>query len=149
MTDTFRFRSMNDEVIRLDSDGFHYRGQFIADAGEAHRLMVDFLKQNTHPQPEPEFTPEEIEMIQAPWSYLTLTETTGNKAMTDWKALCAELLEALENAVRVVYHEDGTKHISTADPVITKADAALSKPERGQPFNQTDFNYQCYVEDCK
>lgn len=54
MTDTFRFRSMNDEVIRLDSDGFHYRGQFIADAGEAHRLMMDFLKQNTHPQPEPE-----------------------------------------------------------------------------------------------
>jgi hypothetical protein len=86
----------------------------MADAGEAHRLMVEFLKQNTHPQPEPE---------------LTLTETTGNKAMTDWKALCAELLEALENAIRVVYHEDGTKHISTADPVIAKADAALAQPE--------------------
>jgi hypothetical protein len=49
----------------------------------------------------------------------------------------------------VVYHEDGTKHISTADPVIAKAYAALSKPERGQPFNQADFNYQCYVEDYK
>ena len=34
------------EVIRLDSKGFHYRGQFIEDAGEAHRLMVAFLKQN-------------------------------------------------------------------------------------------------------
>ena len=34
------------EVIRLDSKGFHYRGQFIEDAGEAHRLMVQFLKQN-------------------------------------------------------------------------------------------------------
>ena len=34
------------EVIRLDSKGFHYRGQFIEDAGEAHRLMVEFLKQN-------------------------------------------------------------------------------------------------------
>ena len=34
------------EVIRIDSKGFHYRGQFIEDAGEAHRLMVEFLKQN-------------------------------------------------------------------------------------------------------
>ena len=36
-----------EEVIRLDKDGFHYRGQFIEDAGEAHRLMVEFLHQNT------------------------------------------------------------------------------------------------------
>ncbi len=35
------------EVIRLDSEGFHYRGEFIPDAGEAHRLMVAFLKQHT------------------------------------------------------------------------------------------------------
>ena len=49
--------------------------------------------------------------------------------MTDFRALCAELLEALENAIRVIYNEDGTKHISTADPVIAKADAALSQPE--------------------
>jgi hypothetical protein len=49
--------------------------------------------------------------------------------MTDFRALCAELLEALENAIRVIYHEDGTKHISTADPVIAKADAALAQPE--------------------
>jgi hypothetical protein len=38
------------EVIRLDKEGFHYRGQFIADVGEAHRLMVKFLRQNTHPE---------------------------------------------------------------------------------------------------
>jgi hypothetical protein len=36
-----------EEVIRIDKEGFHYKGQFIADAGEAHRLMVEFLKQNT------------------------------------------------------------------------------------------------------
>ena len=42
-----------EEVIRLDKDGFHYKGQFIADAGEAHRLMVEFLKQNTKTKPEP------------------------------------------------------------------------------------------------
>ena len=39
--------SPTEEVIRLDKEGFHYKGQFIADAGEAHRLMFVFLKQNT------------------------------------------------------------------------------------------------------
>lgn len=37
------------EIIRIDSQGFHYRGQFIADAGEVHRLLVEFLRQH---QPE-------------------------------------------------------------------------------------------------
>jgi hypothetical protein len=46
------------EVIRVDEEGFHYNGQFIADAGEAHRLMVAFLKQNTA-QPEPEVPTDE------------------------------------------------------------------------------------------
>jgi hypothetical protein len=41
------------EVIRVDQEGFHYKGEFIADAGEAHRLMVAFLKRNTA-QPESE-----------------------------------------------------------------------------------------------
>jgi len=40
------------EVIRIDKEGFHYRGQFIADAGEAHRLMVEFLRQNTQHEPQ-------------------------------------------------------------------------------------------------
>jgi 20S proteasome alpha/beta subunit len=40
-----------EEVLRLDKEGFYYRDQFIADAGEAHRLMVEFLKQNTKPEP--------------------------------------------------------------------------------------------------
>lgn len=53
--------------------------------------------------------------------------------MTDFRALCSELLEALENAIRVIYHEDGTKHISTADAVIAKADAALAQPEPQGP----------------
>jgi hypothetical protein len=35
------------EVIRVDEEGFHYNGQFIADAGEAHRLLVEFLKKHT------------------------------------------------------------------------------------------------------
>ncbi len=35
------------EVIRVDDKGFHYNGQFIADAGEAHRLLVEYLKRHT------------------------------------------------------------------------------------------------------
>jgi len=47
-----------EEVLRIDKEGFHYRGQFIADAGEAHRLMLEFFKQNTRaalaqPKPKP------------------------------------------------------------------------------------------------
>ena len=34
------------DVIRIDSQGFYYRGQFIEDAGEAHRLLVEFLRQH-------------------------------------------------------------------------------------------------------
>jgi len=36
-----------EEVIRIDKEGFHYRGQFIEDVGEAHRLLVEFLRKNT------------------------------------------------------------------------------------------------------
>ena len=50
------------EVIRIDQEGFHYKGEFIADAGEAHRLMVAFLKQNTA-QPEKE-VPTDEELLQ-------------------------------------------------------------------------------------
>ena len=56
--------------------------------------------------------------------------------MTDFRELCAELLEALENAIRVVYGEDGTKHISTADAVITKADTALAQPKPQGPTDE-------------
>jgi len=49
-TSCISFNTATEEVLRLDKDGFHYRGQFIADAGEAHRLMVRFLKQNTKPE---------------------------------------------------------------------------------------------------
>jgi hypothetical protein len=37
------------EVIRIDAEGFHYRGQFIEDAGEAHRLLIEYLRKH---QPE-------------------------------------------------------------------------------------------------
>jgi hypothetical protein len=71
--------------------------------------------------------------------------------MTDWRALCAELLAALKNAIRVVYHEDGTQHISTADSVIAKADAALAQPEQAGDLSDDEledvFNANCYTDD--
>jgi hypothetical protein len=45
---TIRFSTSDSEIIReiirIDKHGFHYRGQFIEDAGEAHRLLVEFLR---------------------------------------------------------------------------------------------------------
>ena len=43
---SFYMSPASEEVIRIDAKGFHYRGQFIADAGEAHRLLVEFLRKH-------------------------------------------------------------------------------------------------------
>lgn len=32
------------EVMRLDKDGMHYKGQVIQDAGEAHRIFLSVMK---------------------------------------------------------------------------------------------------------
>ena len=59
---------------------------------------------------------------------------TNLKAMTtDFRALCAELLMALENAISIIYCEDGTKHISTAKPIVNRARAALAD---GRPSDE-------------
>lgn len=36
-----------EEVMRLDNRGLHYKGQFIADAGEAHQLLLAWLRRNS------------------------------------------------------------------------------------------------------
>ena len=61
-----------EEVIRLDKEGFHYRGQFIADAGEAHRLMVEFLRKNTQPAPQGPTDEDLIELFnENDWNYIS------------------------------------------------------------------------------
>jgi hypothetical protein len=61
-----------EEVIRLDKEGFHYRGQFIADAGEAHRLMVEFLRQQTQPEPQGPTDEELVELFNDnDWNYIS------------------------------------------------------------------------------
>ena len=66
----------DNEVLRLDKQGFHYRGELIEDAGEAHRLMVTFLQRHTSMHPE--VVEKEV----------------------DWRELCAKLLAALERPQR-------------------------------------------------
>jgi hypothetical protein len=73
----FRLQGDNapQEIIRLDSKGFHCQGQLIEDAGEAHRLMVEFLKQSTQSQPEPVApTDEELITMWATTSYIDQPE---------------------------------------------------------------------------
>jgi len=55
-----------EEVLRLDKKGFHYRGQFIADSGEAYRLMMDYLEQQTQPEPQGP-TDEELDEFATYW----------------------------------------------------------------------------------
>lgn len=43
---SFHMSPITDAVIRIDAQGFHYQGQFIEDAGEAHRLLVEFLRKH-------------------------------------------------------------------------------------------------------
>lgn len=76
-----------EEVLRLDKEGFHYKGEFIADAGEAHRLMVAFLKQNTA-QPEP-VAPTDEELIEVFWEHQNGMEELW---VDDWPAAARAVL---------------------------------------------------------
>ena len=46
-----------------------------------------------------------------------------------YRAMCAELVEALENARRIIQGSDGTLHINTAEFVLRRARALLAQPE--------------------
>lgn len=76
-----------EEVLRLDKEGFHYKGEFIADAGEAHRLMVAFLKQKTA-QPEP-VAPTDEELIEVFWEHQNGMEEIW---VDDWPAAARSVL---------------------------------------------------------
>jgi hypothetical protein len=46
------------EVLRLDKEGMHYKGEVVQDAGEAHRIFLTVMKQME----------EESEQERKPWS---------------------------------------------------------------------------------
>ena len=51
-TDNIKMYINTEEIIRIDKNGFHYRGEFIEDAGMAHRLLLTYLQQTTSFHPE-------------------------------------------------------------------------------------------------
>jgi len=84
----FRLPPHPNEVIRLDKEGFHYRGQFIADAGEAHRLMVEFLRQGTvHAQAEQPVGPTDEELDE--FAVFWWGSDTDERTVTDVIECCS------------------------------------------------------------
>jgi hypothetical protein len=63
--------------------------------------------------------------------------------MTDFRALCAELIDALQ------YHREQTRPINRTTEILDRARAALAQPEPQGPtdenliklFNENDWNY--------
>ena len=50
-----------------------------------------------------------------------------------FRAMCAELVDSLENARRIIQRADGTLHINTAEFVLRRARALLAEPEAEGP----------------
>ena len=40
----FRMTGIPEEIIKLDANGFHYKGETVDDSGEAYRLFTEWLK---------------------------------------------------------------------------------------------------------
>tara|TARA_R110000868_G_scaffold394914_2_gene666390 strand:- start:33 stop:740 length:708 start_codon:yes stop_codon:yes gene_type:complete len=58
----------------------------------------------------------------------------------DFRAQCSELVDALENARRIIRGGDGTLHIDTAEPVLRRAYALLDQSTTEPPKN-------CWLDD--
>ena len=43
---SFVFKLKQEEIIRIDEKGFHYKGKFIEDAGGVYKLFKEFLQTN-------------------------------------------------------------------------------------------------------
>ena len=53
-----------------------------------------------------------------------------------YRAMCAELVDALENARRIIEGADGTLHINTAEFVLRRARALLAHPVAEGPTDE-------------
>ena len=53
-----------------------------------------------------------------------------------YRAMCAELVNALENARRIIEGADGTLHINTAEFVLLRARALLAHPVAEGPTDE-------------
>ena len=78
------------EVLRIDAQGFHYRGQLIEDAGEAHRLLLEFLYKQ---QPKPASVCNGLEEFCVNWWGSDTDEPTVTEAIE--KGTMASFAEAV------------------------------------------------------
>jgi len=44
----FRMTGIPEEIIKLDANGFHYKGETVDDSGEAYRLFTEWLKRTNN-----------------------------------------------------------------------------------------------------
>ena len=56
-------QSLPEEIARFDSKGFYYKGEFIDDAGEVHRLLKQVLEGQLNIATPPPKPPTAIEII--------------------------------------------------------------------------------------
>ena len=61
--------------------------------------------------------------------------------------MCAELVDALENARRIIDGADGTLHINTAEFVLRRARALLAQPEQVAPTVMEIIELHTWMED--
>ena len=64
-----------------------------------------------------------------------------------YRAMCAELVDALENARRIIDGADGTLHINTAEFVLRRARALLAQPEQVAPTVMEIIELHTWMED--
>jgi hypothetical protein len=64
-----------------------------------------------------------------------------------YRAMCAELVDALENARRIIDGADGTLHINTAEFVLRRARALLAQPEPEGPTIMEIIELHTWMED--
>jgi hypothetical protein len=125
-----------EEVIRIDKEGFHYRGQFIADAGEAHRLMLEFFKQNTRAalaQPEPKPPSLKEQALAALTQYMT-GKTILTKDSVDTIRRALEAMEPPEANTRAMTNlitppSELIQRVATTLHFVTDSDPNVSVDE--------------------
>jgi hypothetical protein len=81
------------DIIRVDSEGFRYNDQFIRDGGEAHRLLIGFLRTA---QPEADWQHAanlKSQALGALGRFSANAHTTADEMMADFELLRQAVLQ--------------------------------------------------------
>ena len=77
-------QSLPEEIARFDSKGFYYKGKFIDDAGEVHRLLKQVLEGQLKlatPPPEPPTDEERLALQEKLWGKYKTIPYQGEEFM--------------------------------------------------------------------